>query len=81
MDARRETLIGWSDPNDRLWILGTPDFEAAITDYNWELTGYDKRLHELDPEVFHYSGNVYYITGAYARSRGWTTTRVEDRLT
>ena len=80
MDARRRTLLGFSDHHDRLWIIKTPDFEAAITDYNWELTGYDRRLHDLDPEVFHYGGNAYYITGAYAQSLGWTATHGEDRL-
>lgn len=78
MDTRREELFGFSDPHDRLWEVTTPGFKACITDYNWELTGYDSRLHAIDPKVFHYSGNAYYITGAYARARGWTVKQVED---
>lgn len=78
-DARKSTLSGFPEPNDRLWTIKTSDFEASITDYNWELTGYDERLHDLDPETFQYGGNAYYITGTYARSKGWTATHIEDR--
>lgn len=79
MDIRREGLIGYSGPEDRLWIIGTADFEAALTDYNWEITGYDKRLHQLFPDIIRYSGNAYYVTGAFASQNGWVVTRVEDR--
>lgn len=76
----RKTLHGVSSENDRLRLLHTPHFVGAITDYNDELTGYDPRLRELDPKVFHYGGNAYYITGQYAREKGWRIEEVEDRL-
>jgi hypothetical protein len=75
----RDTLVGFSDDHDRLWLLKTPDFEAAISEYNHEVTGYDPRLALLDPKIFHYCGNAYYITGQYASERGWTVTEIEDR--
>lgn len=64
---------------DRLWLLHTPEFTAAITEYNNELTGFDPRLNELDPKIFHYGGNAYYITGSYAREKGWRVEPIEDR--
>lgn len=76
----RNTLHGFSTDNDRLWLLHTPDFVAAITEYNDELTGYDPRLNKLDSKIFRLGGNAYYITGTYANQRGWRVEKLEDRL-
>lgn len=75
----RQTIKGWSDNNDRLWILHTPEGPRAITEYNHELTGFDIRLNELDSLIFHYGGNAYYILGRYAFERGWRVENIEDR--
>ena len=76
----RDTLVGISCDQDRLWLLHAPDGTTyAITDYNDELTGFDPRLGEIDPVVFRYGGNAYYITGGWARQHGWTVTEHEDR--
>ena len=80
MDNSLTGLIGWADSHDRAWWIHTPNFKAKITDYNWELTGYDPRLSEIDPEIFHYGGNAYYITGSYAESKGWTVERIPRKL-
>lgn len=76
----RNTLYGYSMDADRLWLIHTPDFVGAITEYNNELTGYDPRLGEIDPHVFHYGGNAYYIMGRYAKEKGWKVEELEDRL-
>lgn len=75
----RDNLHGFSFDQDRLWLIHTPDFIGAITEYNDELTGFDSRLAEIDPEIFHYGGNAYYITGAYCPQRGWSVEELEDR--
>jgi hypothetical protein len=75
----RKSIVGFSFDQDRLWLIHTPEFTAAITEYNDELTGYDPRLVELNPKVFCYGGNAYYITGRYAERRGWRVEAVEDR--
>lgn len=78
MSHYREGLVGYSMPQDRLWIIHTANFSAAITEYNHELTGYDPRFVELD-DAFHYGGNAYYITGILAQRRGWRVEQIEDR--
>lgn len=78
----RKTLVGFHDDHDRLWVLHIPNLSPgkfAITDYNWELTGFSKELSQFDPKVFHYGGNAYYITGMYAHQKGWRVEHVEDR--
>ena len=76
----RDNLVGISDDHDRLWLLTCPDGVVyAITEYNDELTGYDPRLGEIDPKIFHYGGNAYYIAGQYAASRNWRAAVFEDR--
>ncbi len=67
-----KNLIGFPMSGDRIWILHTPNFDAFITEYNWEITGVDKKLHDLDPDLFHYGSNAYYITGQYISEKGWT---------
>lgn len=37
----RDTLAGFSDDHDRLWLITTPELSGAITEYNEELTGFD----------------------------------------
>lgn len=78
-DSRRDNLGAFTLDNDRLWIITTPEFEAALTEYNDEITGVDQRLWGLDPKVFHYGGNAYYATGRYARDKGYTVQKIEDR--
>jgi len=77
-DPRRRGLNGSSDDNDRLWIIHTPKFSGAITEYNDELTGFDPKLRELD-KVFVYGGNAYYIINKLAPRNGWRVEKVEDR--
>lgn len=76
----RNGLHGLADDNDRLTLLRDPGGNVyAITDYNWELTGYDPRLGAIDPKTFHYGGNAWYITGSWAMERGWRVEEHEDR--
>jgi hypothetical protein len=78
-DARRDTLEGFCFDQDRLFILHTEQGAFPITDYNDELTGFHPKLREIDPKIFHYGGNAYYITGIYALQKGWRVEEVEDR--
>jgi hypothetical protein len=64
---------------DRLWLLHTPTGIFAITEYNHELTGYAPELGILDPNIFRYGGNAYFITGLYAQQKGWQVEKFEDR--
>lgn len=74
----RNALHGAVAHNDRLWMIHTKDFSAAIAEYNQELTGFDPRLAELDPEAFVYGGNAYYILGHLCERRGWTREPVTE---
>lgn len=76
----RDSLIGLTDDHDRLWSIETPEFTGGITEYNDELTGYDPRFAKIDPKIFRYGGNAYYITGKYAQGKGWKVTEIEDRI-
>lgn len=76
----RDTLVGFPDDHDRLWLLRTPEFTGAISEYNSELTGYDPRFGDIDPKVFRYGGNAYYITGQYAAERGWHVEELQDNV-
>lgn len=78
-DDLRRQLMGFSEDNDRLWLLHTHLGVFPITEYNKELTGYHYSLGALDPQVFRYGGNAYYILGKYAQERGWIIESVEDR--
>jgi GH43 family beta-xylosidase len=73
MISSKDNIIinGFPEENDRRWTLKTPEFDADIYEYNWELTGFDSRLANLDPEVFIYGASVWYITGAYAQEKDW----------
>lgn len=76
----RDGLYGYSDDHDRLTLLHAPGGEIyAITDYNDELTGYDPRLGQIDPKIFRYGGNAYYITGHWVLKQGWSVEELEDR--
>jgi hypothetical protein len=75
----RDNLVGVPEDNDRLYLIHTPEFVGAITEYNDELTGYDPRLAELEPTVFRFGGNAYHITGSLCRQRGWRVEEFEDR--
>ena len=74
----RETRISGS-----LAIEGRGRYEIAtgirFLDHMLELFakhgGFDLKLHELDPSVFHYGGNAYYILGQYAYKKGWRVWR------
>lgn len=70
-------LAGLSDKHDWVWLIHTSEFTGAITEYNDELTGFDPRFGLLDPQVFRYGGNAYYILGEYSRERNW---RVEPSI-
>ena len=74
----KDSLHGFPMANDRLFKIDTGDFTAYITEYNDELTGFDPRLCELDPNTFEYGGNAYYITTTYARAKGWYVTEVKE---
>jgi hypothetical protein len=75
----RDSIHGFSFDQDRLWIIHTPGFIGAITDYNDEITGFTQNLHELDLQIIHYGGNAYYVTGRYAQEKGWRVEECEDR--
>ena len=62
--------------HDRKWSIKTPTCAGFMTDYNWEITGISEDLYALDPTIFHYGGNAYYVTGAYARERGYEVTEI-----
>lgn len=81
-DPIRKKIVGVSDSHDRLWKIGVADSEEAITDYNWEITGYTPGLQVL-PEIgkhIHYGGNAYYVLPELQK-RGFVVTFVEDRKT
>jgi hypothetical protein len=72
-------LEGFHLSHDRHWVIDTPEFSGAITDYNWELTGYDKKLVEAFPDVFRYGGNAYYIIYTWVPRMGFSVTQTERR--
>ena len=74
METKQQNTVlnGFYMPNDRRWLIKTPNFEAEICEYNDELTGFDPRLKELDPSVFYYGSNAYYILGRYSIEKGYT---------
>lgn len=79
-DPIRERIVGVSSHHDRLWKIEVADSEEAITDYNWEITGYTPGLQEL-PEIgqhIHYGGNAYYVLPELQK-RGFVVTACEDR--
>jgi hypothetical protein len=75
----RDHLVGYHMDNDRLWVIHTPEFSGAITEYNDELTGFDPRFNEIDSKIFYYGGNAYYILGRYCDEKGWRVEELEDR--
>jgi hypothetical protein len=77
----RDTLVGYSMDNDRLWLLHLPNGPTyAIVEYNDELTGYSPELAKLDSKIFHYGGNAYHIVNRYAPEHGWRVEKFEDRF-
>ena len=70
------TILGFHMSNDRKWLIKTPTFEGEICEYNDELTGFDSRFKDLDPTVFYYGSNAYYILNRYAREKGYTVTEL-----
>lgn len=75
----REKLNGVSFERDRLWHVTKGSFSGAITDYNWELTGYcQDMVNEFGSNIIHYGGNAYYIT-MEAERRGYKVEHIEDR--
>lgn len=75
----RETLNGIHCTSDRLWLITTPLGEFALTDYNWEITGFSPELHSIDPFIFYYGGNALYVVETYARNRGWDIVQAFDQ--
>lgn len=75
----RQGLLGFHLSHDRFWMIHTPEFSGVIAEYNDELTGYDPKLAELMPHVFHYGGNAYYILGTLCKERGWKVEEIDDR--
>jgi hypothetical protein len=79
-DPIREKIKGFSNQHDRLWKIEVADCEEAITDYNWEITGFTSGLQEL-PDIgkhIHYGGNAYYVIPELQR-RGFVVSCCEDR--
>lgn len=56
---------------DRIWKITINAREFILSEYNDEITGYDDELHNLAPDIIHYGGNAYYVTGTFANQRGW----------
>lgn len=80
LDPVREKLGGVPNSHDRLWKIEVCDGVEALTDYNWEITGFTEGLTQL-PELgklVHYSGNAYHLLGELQK-RGFTVTFIEDR--
>ena len=76
----RDNLLGYSFDQDRPWLLHAPDGTVfAITEYNDELTGFSPELQEIDPTIFCYGGNAYYIVGTWAEKNGFRAEKFEDR--
>lgn len=66
-----DELDGFPDSHDRRWLIEIGGTKYPFTDYNWEITGFDPRLHVIAPDIFEYGGNAYYITGSYAEKYGY----------
>jgi hypothetical protein len=64
-------MFGLSFSKDRKWLIGVNGKWYELRDYNDEITGYDKELHKLAPDIIHYGGNAYYATGKFAEKMGW----------
>lgn len=77
MPNLRDNLCGCPFDHDRLWLIHTAGGAFAMSDYNWEITGADPKLAELD-DAIHYGGNAYYVVGTLAERKGW---RVEVQTT
>lgn len=71
----RAKMVGFTRPEDRVWLIHAPEVSGAIAEYNYELTGYEQKLAVLDPLAFRYAGNAQYILTHLAPQRGW---RVEE---
>lgn len=79
-DLIRDKIIGFSSQHDRLWKIEIADHIEALTDYNWEITGYTKGLQEL-PNIgkfIHYGGNAYYVIPELQKC-GFVVEQIDDR--
>lgn len=69
-------MWGLSFTHERRWRLSKGDFSAEISDYNWEITGFDAVLNERHPDDIHYGGNAYWVVGAFADREGYTVKKL-----
>lgn len=72
-------MLGLPHSNDRLWSITTTSGKYQLSDYNDEITGYDKELQELAPNDIHYGGNAYYILFTLAPKKGWKVDRIDSK--
>jgi hypothetical protein len=64
-------LFALAFDQDRQWKITVGGKDYRLSEYNDEITGFDDDLHDLAPDVIHYGGNAYYVTGRFAESKGW----------
>lgn len=72
----RATVKGILHDHDRLWVVHTPEFSAAFTEYNDEITGVDRQLFKLNHQ-FRYGGNAYFIK-KIAPAKNWYLEEVKE---
>ena len=71
---RNIVINGYSDTHDRLWRVTYQNGEiAAVTDYNWEITGWSDNT---PIEFKEYGGNLY---GLMKKYQGFKLEHIEDR--
>ena len=76
----RNSLCGFPWEQDRLWEIDAGvGAHLYLSEYNDEITGYSSELHEAYPDVIHYGGNAYYVTGKHAEKYGWIVREIDDR--
>lgn len=66
-----DIIPGILNDHDRRWKISGPELDAAITEYNWEVTGRTENL----KSVVKYSDNAYWFLFTECPRRGW---RVEE---
>lgn len=73
-------LGGYSMDNDARWMISTPEGDVGIlTEYNSEITGFERRVHEIDPRTIHYGGNWYYVRHTLLPKLGYFAKRLEQK--
>ncbi len=71
-------LGGFPLSNDAHWMISTPEADVGIlTEYNSEITGFERRVHEIAPSVIHYGGNAYYVLYTLLPKLGYYAKRLE----